>query len=65
MLLHIEPQLSSRMPAFAVTEEMRTKVDDLVKTTGLTRGEIMRRALSLFFSEIANGISEDANEARS
>lgn len=62
MLLQIDPQLSSRMPAFAVTEEMRAKVDELVKTTGLTRGEIMRRALSLFFREIANSDSEIANE---
>lgn len=62
MLLEVEPQLSSRMPAFVVSDDMRSRVDSIVKSTGLTRGEIMRRALSLFFAEIANEISNDANE---
>ncbi len=61
MLLEVEPQLSSRMPAFVVSDDMRSKVDNIVQSTGISRGEIMRRALSLFFAEIANEISNDAN----
>ena len=64
MLLHTEPVLSSRMPAFVVSEEMRQRIDALAETTGLSRGEIMRRALSLFFAEITNEITESANLER-
>ena len=38
----------ARMPAFVVPEQVRNQVDELSSKTGLSRGEIMRRALSLF-----------------
>lgn len=63
MLLNKEPRLTSRVSAFAVTPDMRDKLDYLANSTGLSIGEILRRSVSLFLNNIANEISNTANQA--
>jgi hypothetical protein len=50
------------MPAFVVPEKVRNQVDAISNQTGLSRGEIMRRALTLFLDTAVNLINNDANQ---
>lgn len=64
MLLDKAPQLDARMPGFAISETDRQAVDKIAAQFSISRGEIMRRALSLFFAQIANEISSNSNKPR-
>lgn len=62
MLLDKPGILDARMPAFVVPEQVRNQVDEISSKTGLSRGEIMRRALTLFLDATVNQINKIDNQ---
>jgi predicted transcriptional regulator len=62
MILDKVGGLDARMPAFVVPEKVRNEIDRISSVTGLSRGEIMRRALTLFLDAAANQINKIDNE---
>lgn len=62
MLLDKSEILDARMPAFVVPEKVRNRVDEISFKTGLSRGEIMRRALTLFLDATVNQTNKIENQ---
>jgi metal-responsive CopG/Arc/MetJ family transcriptional regulator len=61
-MLQPTPRLDARLPGVAISKRMQDRLQSVSEATGISISELVRRAVTLFLSEYAQGASNDANQ---